>query len=181
MAAMMGDTYAKVSENAVAKWRLERARIMLRLERHFSTPHRDRLARGVWIVLDGARFLQVQLVDGLTSYEQRDARDRSRSRPLMTTHFPSSLAVDRRSRARDARVRANAAVAVRPSRRKKVGTPRCRLGADASFRDATIASRDRVDARGRRRDARERQKLKRANERARARSTARRGRGRATR
>lgn len=41
----------------------------------FSTPHRDRLARGVWIVLDGARFLQVQLVDGLTSYEQRDARD----------------------------------------------------------------------------------------------------------
>jgi len=122
---MMGDTYAKVSENAVAKWRLERARIMLRLA--------------------------------------------------------SSLAVDRRSRARDARVRANAAVAVRPSQRKKVGTPRCRLGADASFRDATIASRDRVDARGRRRDARERQKLKRANERARARSTARRGRGRATR
>jgi hypothetical protein len=41
---MMGDTYAKVSENAVA-------------------------------ALDGARFLQVQLVDGLTSYEQRDARD----------------------------------------------------------------------------------------------------------
>lgn len=75
LVAMMGDTYAKVSENAVAKWRLERARIMLRLERHFSTPHRDRLARGVWIVLDGARFLQVQLVDGLTSYEQRDARD----------------------------------------------------------------------------------------------------------
>ena len=75
LVAMMGDTYAKVSENAVAKWRLERARIMLRLERHIPTPRRDRLARGVWIVLDGARFLQVQLVDGLTSFEQRDARD----------------------------------------------------------------------------------------------------------
>ena len=76
LVAMMGDTYAKVSENAVAKWRLERAPHHAPPRAPLSRPpRRDRLARGVWIVLDGARFLQVQLVDGLTSYEQRDARD----------------------------------------------------------------------------------------------------------
>ena len=69
LVAMMGDTYAKVSENAVAKWQLERARIMLRLERGIPRARRDRLARSVWIELDGARFLQVQFVHGKTALE----------------------------------------------------------------------------------------------------------------
>jgi transient receptor potential cation channel subfamily V protein 6 len=68
--AMMGDTYAKVSENAVAKWQLQRARIMLRLERGIPTKHRDRLSRDVWISIENERFLQVQLVNGLTALEQ---------------------------------------------------------------------------------------------------------------
>jgi len=74
LVAMMGDTYARVSENAVAKWQLERARIMLRLERGIPRVRRDRLARDVWIEIDGARCLQVQLVDGKTALEnaQRD-------------------------------------------------------------------------------------------------------------
>ena len=54
---MMGDTYARVSENATAKWRLARA-LLLALERRVSVATRDRLAAGVWIVVDGA-FLQV--------------------------------------------------------------------------------------------------------------------------
>lgn len=70
--AMMGDTYARVRENAVAKWQLQRARIMLRLERGIPTPRRDRLSRGLWIEIDGERFLQVQLVNGLTALEQAD-------------------------------------------------------------------------------------------------------------
>ena len=65
LVAMMGDTYARVSENATAKWRLARARILLALERRVSVATRDRLAAGVWIVVDGARFLQVQLVRGV--------------------------------------------------------------------------------------------------------------------
>ncbi len=69
LVAMMGDTYAKVSENAVAKWQLERARIMLSLERGIPRARRDRLANSVWIELDGERFLQVQLVDGKTALE----------------------------------------------------------------------------------------------------------------
>ena len=69
LVAMMGDTYAKVSENAVAKWQLERARIMLSLERGIPRARRDRLANSVWIELDGERFLQVQLVDGKTAHE----------------------------------------------------------------------------------------------------------------
>ena len=65
LVAMMGDTYARVSENATAKWRLARARILLALERRVSVATRDRLAAGVWIVVAGARFLQVQLVRGV--------------------------------------------------------------------------------------------------------------------
>ena len=64
LVAMMGDTYAKVSENAVAKWRLERARIALALERSVPPGRRDRLDSQVSIQLHGERFLQVQLVNG---------------------------------------------------------------------------------------------------------------------
>ena len=73
--AMMGDTYAKVSENAVAKWQLQRARIMLRLERGIPTQRRDRLSRDVWISIENERFLQVQLVNGLTALEQDHSSD----------------------------------------------------------------------------------------------------------
>lgn len=75
LVAMMGDTYARISENATAKWRLARARILIALERRVSVTRRDRLAAGVWIVVDGARALQVQLVHGVLG---RDATGATR-------------------------------------------------------------------------------------------------------
>ncbi len=67
--AMMGDTYSNVSQNAVVKWRLQRAKIALTLERAIPPGRRDRLDRGVWIDVARARFLQVQLVNGLTAIQ----------------------------------------------------------------------------------------------------------------
>lgn len=69
LVAMMGDTYSNVSQNAVVKWRLQRAKIALTLERAIPPGRRDRLDRGVWIDVARARFLQVQLVNGLTAIQ----------------------------------------------------------------------------------------------------------------
>ena len=69
LVAMMGDTYSNVSQNAVVKWRLQRAKIALALERAIPPGRRDRLDRGVCIDVARARFLQVQLVNGLTAIQ----------------------------------------------------------------------------------------------------------------
>ena len=145
LVAMMGDTYAKVSENAVAKWRLERARIMLRLERHIPDP---------------------------PPRPSRPRRlDRPRRRPLPSG--PARRRLDLLRAARRPRLipRATFNDDARAATCRRAEVPTSRRLRTPSFRDATTASRDRVDAR----DARARERATR-NERTNARA---RGRGRA--
>lgn len=61
--AMMGDTYARISEDAEKQWRLQWARIIFSIENEMSLTEREDPANKYWTVIDKKRYLQVQEVD----------------------------------------------------------------------------------------------------------------------
>ena len=60
LVAKMGDTYAKISDEAEARWRLELARMVLSMERSMSEEERKVEENKYWITLEGKRHLQVE-------------------------------------------------------------------------------------------------------------------------
>ena len=60
LVAKMGDTYAKISDEAEARWRLELARMVLSMERSMTEEERRIGENMYWITLDKKRYLQVE-------------------------------------------------------------------------------------------------------------------------
>lgn len=58
--AMMNDTYNRVSSEAQQRWQLERARIIVALERERSPEEQD--VPDYWLKIDGQRFLRTEVV-----------------------------------------------------------------------------------------------------------------------
>jgi len=64
LVAKMGDTYAKISEQAELRWRLEVARMVLSMERSMSEEERKEESNKYWVIMDGGRrYLQVEEED----------------------------------------------------------------------------------------------------------------------
>eukprot|EP01103_Thecamoeba_quadrilineata_P016769 TRINITY_DN5708_c0_g1_i2.p1 TRINITY_DN5708_c0_g1~~TRINITY_DN5708_c0_g1_i2.p1 ORF type:complete len:501 (-),score=70.50 TRINITY_DN5708_c0_g1_i2:30-1532(-) len=63
LVAMMGDTYAKIIEDADKQWHLEWARIIFSIENEMSPAERLDPRNCYWTNLNGLRYLQVQEVD----------------------------------------------------------------------------------------------------------------------
>jgi len=61
--AMMGDTYAKIIEEADKQWHLEWARIIFSIENEMSPAERLDPKNTYWTNVNGLRYLQVQEVD----------------------------------------------------------------------------------------------------------------------
>jgi hypothetical protein len=55
----VGDTYGKVSEQALQQWHLERARILFSIQNEMTPEERLSKRKCYWVHIDGKRFLQI--------------------------------------------------------------------------------------------------------------------------
>jgi hypothetical protein len=60
---LVGDTYAKISDEAESRWKLEMARMVLSMERSMSEEERIKQENQYWVLMDGKRYLQVEEED----------------------------------------------------------------------------------------------------------------------
>ena len=60
---LVGDTYAKISDEAESRWKLEKARMVLSMERSMSEEERIKQENQYWVLMDGKRYLQVEEED----------------------------------------------------------------------------------------------------------------------
>lgn len=94
--AMMGDTYAKVCEQAEGQWRLERARIIMSIEQEMTPGERD--LHPYWVELEtrpGERLFQIETSDESWAEEVGEVPDATEEAcPLVTSQPLDTSSVD---------------------------------------------------------------------------------------